>query len=472
MDALKQLTTLAQQARAAGKLDSAFQLYQKAQQQFPHSISAAHNFASILNDLQRYHEALRYIEHAFRKGAKAPQTWLMFARVLTQLQQFDSAEKAYLRTIQLAPVAYDAHREYAQLVWMRSGDVTPAMQLLDKVLELQPIAPLLLLKSQIYEFAQDFVAAKEVLDDAAIKWPNELSILRALIFSAIRTGNTQKAVNTAQRVQQLASQDINSYTSLCYAFLAHGQPEGALAAAEQGLKINTYHQELIANKATALRVLSQTTGLQGYREQYESLYNYSALVAKIPLETPVGWASRNKFFADLASELKRLHPYTNHPFGQSVRHGSQLPNILSLNNPVINTFKTVLQQAINKHVQNMAVGSHPLLERKTNAWKIDGIWSVWLQPGGYHEDHVHPNGWLSTACYIELPDVVANEESKAGWLRLGQPALLTKPSLNAEQWVKPEVGHLVIFPSYMWHGTNPFGGEKPRLSIALDIVPV
>lgn len=471
MDALKQLTALAQQARAEAQLERALQLYQQAQQQFPASISAAHNLASILNDLQRYDEALEYIEHACKLGGKAPQTWLMYARILTQLQQFESAQKAYVQAIQLAPAAYEPHREYAQLVWMRSGDVVKAIQLIDKVLQQQPSAALALLKSQIFGFAQNFVAAQDVLDDAATKWPNELPIQRTLIFSAIRAGDTEKAVQTAQRVQQLANQDISSYTSLCYAYLANRQPKEALAAAEQGLQLNKYHQELIANQATALRILSQLTAQPGYKEKYDRLYNYADLVAKIPLDAPAGWPSRQAFFADLATELKKLHPYSNHPFGQSVRHGSQLSNILSLKNPVIDAFRTVLEQAINQHIQRIQVGDHPLLERKSNAWKIDGIWSVWLQPGGYHEDHVHPNGWLSTACYIELPGVIANEETKAGWLRLGQPALMTDPAISAEHWVKPEVGHLVIFPSYMWHGTNPFSGDEPRLSIALDIVP-
>jgi hypothetical protein len=29
----------------------------------------------------------------------------------------------------------------------------------------------------------------------------------------------------------------------------------------------------------------------------------------------------------------------------------------------------------------------------------------------------------------------------------------------------------VLFPSYMWHGTVPFGGDTTRLTIAFDIVP-
>jgi hypothetical protein len=29
----------------------------------------------------------------------------------------------------------------------------------------------------------------------------------------------------------------------------------------------------------------------------------------------------------------------------------------------------------------------------------------------------------------------------------------------------------VLFPSYMWHGTVPFDGQAPRLTIAFDLQP-
>ena len=29
---------------------------------------------------------------------------------------------------------------------------------------------------------------------------------------------------------------------------------------------------------------------------------------------------------------------------------------------------------------------------------------------------------------------------------------------------------LVLFPSYMWHGTVPFAGDEPRLTVAFDLV--
>jgi hypothetical protein len=58
-----------------------------------------------------------------------------------------------------------------------------------------------------------------------------------------------------------------------------------------------------------------------------------------------------------------------------------------------------------------------------------------------------------------------------GILSFGAPGLVTTPGLNAEWSVRPEVGLLVLFPSYFWHGTLPFHSEQPRLTVAFDVVP-
>ncbi len=34
-----------------------------------------------------------------------------------------------------------------------------------------------------------------------------------------------------------------------------------------------------------------------------------------------------------------------------------------------------------------------------------------------------------------------------------------------------EVGVLVLFPSYMWHGVEPFESDRARLTVAFDALP-
>ena len=40
-----------------------------------------------------------------------------------------------------------------------------------------------------------------------------------------------------------------------------------------------------------------------------------------------------------------------------------------------------------------------------------------------------------------------------------------------EYAVRPEPGRLVLFPSYLWHGTAPFETDESRLTIAFDVLP-
>lgn len=43
--------------------------------------------------------------------------------------------------------------------------------------------------------------------------------------------------------------------------------------------------------------------------------------------------------------------------------------------------------------------------------------------------------------------------------------------MEAEHFVRPEPGLLVLFPSYLWHGTEPFTSDQARLTIAFDALP-
>ena len=98
-------------------------------------------------------------------------------------------------------------------------------------------------------------------------------------------------------------------------------------------------------------------------------------------------------------------------------------------------------------------------------------WSVRLVDSGFHVDHVHPQGWFSSAFYVALPekeeDSAFSEDGRAGWLSFGENRELV-PDLEAFRWVEPRAGTLALFPSITWHGTRPFGRGE-RMTVAFDI---
>jgi uncharacterized protein (TIGR02466 family) len=132
-------------------------------------------------------------------------------------------------------------------------------------------------------------------------------------------------------------------------------------------------------------------------------------------------------------------------------------------------FKAV-DAPIAEYPAGLGKGGDPLRARGGAGHRLKGGWSVKLEPDGFHADHLHPEGWLSSAFYVELPQTIG-EDSKQGWIKFGQPGAPTRPALEAEHFVRPEPGRLVLFPSYMWHGTIPFSGTQTRLTMAFDVVP-
>ena len=175
--------------------------------------------------------------------------------------------------------------------------------------------------------------------------------------------------------------------------------------------------------------------------------------------------------AALADHLRALHIATAAPIDQSVRGGTQTDgNLLLRADPPLQALKARLLAAVEQHVAQLPSPDpqHPTLPARRTPLRIAGSWSVRLTSAGHHTDHVHPQGWFSSALYLALPDTLGRGgEDHAGWLSLGEARDLV-PGLAPRRLVEPKPGRLVLFPSTMWHGTRPFP-QGERLTIAFDI---
>ena len=247
--------------------------------------------------------------------------------------------------------------------------------------------------------------------------------------------------------------------------LGVGEAGAALADCEALLTSTPDDQYLIAVQTTAWRLLGD--------ERYARLCDYRNLVVPRQLETPAPWRDLPTFLADLSVSLNRLHDPQGHALlFQSLRHGTETTQDLSRStDPVIQALFTAFAAPIRDYLEHVGHGNDPLRRRNAGRWRFNGSWSVRLHSAGFHANHTHPRGWISSACYIELPDCMSDERSDEGVLTFGEPGIATQPKLGAEYSVRPQVGMLVLFPSYFWHGTVPFRSNQARLTVAFDAVP-
>jgi tetratricopeptide (TPR) repeat protein len=437
----------------------------QATQRFAQSPVAWHNLAATLGDLGRGAESRVAAEKAFSLGLDAPQTWSLYARALLATGDLEGALRAYAATLARAPAMADVAIEMANVLWMRDADLQGAAAVIDRSAQAGgPIAQLAIAKSKLFEAAGDPAAGADFLARAVAQYPRDLSIVLAAAQSGVETGRLDEAWRLAQNAMVVAPQSPDAYNQAAIVLLARGEPKQALDTARRGLAINPYHQSLLGWSATAARLIGDPL--------YEQLYDYERVVGVFDIEPPAGWSSLEAFLADLATVLRRMHPYTQHPFHQSIRHGSQTLQALSASSdPVLGAFFQAIDKPIRDYMAGLGEGSDPLRARNTGKYLMDSAWSVLLRPGGFHKDHFHPRGWLSSAFYVETPDQALEADDKQGWIRFGQPPLALEPPLGAAHYVKPKAGRLVLFPSYMFHGTVPFTTDERRMTIAFDAVP-
>lgn len=383
----------------------------------------------------------------------APESWLELARRLVELDHFDEAEAAFRQAIAHRPLYPAAHSELAQLIWMRSGDADAACATLNHAIAVQPDnMDLRLIKAKLLEHS-DPEAAYRALAEALANGATDLraEIVAAQLCLAI---DPATALVHAERARAGAPHEAIALTTVCQARLALGEADAAAELAAELRRRWPFDQSAVGLEATAWRILGDP--------RYAELYDYARFVREWVIDTPAGWANLEAYLADLARSLDRLHVLKAHPIGLSLRGGSQTPRSLRrIDDPVVQAFFAAIDGPIRQHIA--AIGA-------AHDYQVAGIWSVKLRPNGYHVDHVHPMGWLSSACYIALPKTI--ERGTEGWIKFGEPGIPTAPKLAAEHFVKPAPGKLMLFPSYMWHGTVPFGGSEPRLTVAFDLKKV
>lgn len=172
---------------------------------------------------------------------------------------------------------------------------------------------------------------------------------------------------------------------------------------------------------------------------------------------------------ELATCLRAIHRGGHQPLDQSVRGGTQTDgHLFARAEPEIRRLREAIAAAVSDYVAHLPPPNpvHPTLSAPRAPLRFAGAWSVRLNGEGYHHDHVHTHGWISSACYIALPDTKA-DAPQSGWLTLGENRRLL-PDLDAFRTIEPVPGKLVLFPSSMWHGTRPFAAGE-RLTVAFDI---
>ncbi|MDK3072147.1 2OG-Fe(II) oxygenase family protein [Sedimentitalea sp. JM2-8] len=106
------------------------------------------------------------------------------------------------------------------------------------------------------------------------------------------------------------------------------------------------------------------------------------------------------------------------------------------------------------------------------ALKLEDIWINILPEGGMHASHIHPHSVISGTTYVAMPD-------GASALKLEDPRsarMMASPTRKKEArrdlqpfiYVKPEVGEVLLWESWLRHEVPMNMAEDERISVSFN----
>jgi uncharacterized protein (TIGR02466 family) len=417
--------------------------------------------AQALRGLRKDAEALAALENAEAIDAALPGLARHRVETLQNLNRFDEAVKIFELEIARTPADPGLHMDYNALLY-ELGRTEEFLKSYDR----GPNSRELLL-------GKAFLLARQTRDEEAhalyagllARDPNDRLAAIGVAQLLTKMGRHTEAVASFETVLAHHGDDANLLSIAAEPALLSGDPQKAARLCEQGLAKAPHNASCLAILSIASRIMEDGRD--------EALNGYENLVRIFDLEPPKGFSSMESFNAELNASLDRLHPNSREFISQSLRGGTQTPgHLFPTGLPLVAELKRRIDEAVARYIAELDEDEvHPMLSRRAKNFRYSGSWSSRLRDNGFHANHFHPEGWISSCYYVSVPEVVKDGTAKQGWIKFGEPALDVVLKHPIRRAIQPAAGRLVLFPSYMWHGTVPFHDKMARTTIAFDVVP-
>jgi uncharacterized protein (TIGR02466 family) len=425
---------------------------------------AQHGLALLFRQEGQLPLALQHIDGAIAVAPDDAELHLSRGNILIDMGRHEAAVTSYERAIDLRPDYLEAHQALNNALWLY-GDAHRYLESLRRALQRVPAA----VKLHV-ELAHRLILlgraaeAEQHLSEHFEKGIESASMHHALGRALAGQGEAAEAYWHVQNALAVDPQPRFRLDAarLC---LIENHTAAALSHLNAVLESTPDDQVAIAYQGVCWRQMGDV------REA--ALNDYSRYVRTFDLPAPAGYTSMADFNRELAQALLQLHRASRAPADQSLRGGTQtLEDLFATGLPIVDALRSQFEIAIREFVRELPDdASHPLLRRKTRDFRFSGSWSVKLARAGYHVNHVHSQGWISSCYYVRVPQAAADAQHQAGWLKLGETDLKLAHREQIGRMIQPREGMLVLFPSYLFHGTTPFDTDEERITVAFDVVP-
>lgn len=417
---------------------------------------------------------------------------------LKMQQRWDAAIGRMCAAAARAPLDRHSSLERASLLRQMSRQ-EEAISLYEKLLEKNPLdLDVHLLLNELQHSLSEAPTLLASYDAALRRAPGAMQLPLAKGRLLLKLARPEEAKLAFATALELSTAHPGALAGMARALELTGDLSGAdaahaksLSAPQNGDALEAYasfllrHEDVarareLAEAAVRLRPASQGAwallGLCLRRcgsARADWLNDYQRHVRIFDLAPPDGYGDMAVFNRDLAASLEQLHAAGHTYLTQTLRGGTQTHEEIFYNgHGLVDRLLPRVTEAVRTYIEEMAGDpSHPLLSRRGRGFRYAGSWSSQLGDQGFHVNHIHQRGWISSCYYVAVPSVAEDAAARQGWLKFGEPSEDFGPRFTPCRSIQPLPGRLVLFPSYMWHGTIAFHAPQKRTTIAFDAIP-
>lgn len=454
----------------AGDIDAAMTSLRTAMQRMPQEPRAAFRYGTAAFQKGDFALAVEGFHAAAQRDPAWMQAWNNLAAAHGRLQDYPPAIAAAREALRLAPGEASAHQALAAL--------------LSNLFDRQALQEGLQCAQRALEIAPDFAEAHR----------------NASILSR-KLGDTASAEAHARRAVQLAPHDIDTVDTLGEQLLLNRNATEAVDVYARALQAGVESPALrrqhgiallqdrraaeagevladalqrVPGDQRAIAHLGVARAVQGDVDEAAQWLGLHRHVHAIELTVPEGFADADAFHAALADDIRRHSQQRWEPAGLAARNAYLSGDLLADRTPAITGFERRLREAIDDFLARCRANAQEddafLRNVPRDAYRMH-VWATQAAQSGYIDTHIHEDSWLSGAYYVELPAAIRDDDAThAGWIEFGRPFAILPPLPESSlRCVRPKVGTLLLFPSYLFHRTLPYTGTGERISISFDL---
>ncbi len=430
-----------------------------------------YSLGQLLREDCRFAEAARAYEAALATGFESPELYRNRGEAHLEAGDSEHALTVLDAGVTRYPDNALLHRLRAGLHWETGAPGDPVARLWQAARSNPRDATLWHTLAAVLKRLDRIGEADAALDEADASGCTPTPDLRVMeALRSARAGDVPKATRLFEALLAEHATHIGIRLAFAEHLLSIGDPARADQVCAEVLAADPHEQLAWAYRGTAWQLLGDP--------RCSWLLDYERMVIPMRVEAPAGHASREAFFSDVSQLLETLHHTRARPIDQTVRGGTQTSGYLfRLKQPLLLLLEQQIRAAVRSALATLPNdASHPFWGRRPSRtdgdeFRFAGCWSVRLTSQGFHTNHIHRSGWISSALYVALPEEMRGAADRAGHIQFGVPPIETGLALPPQRTIEPRIGELLLFPSYMWHGTVPFTATRPRVTVAFDLVP-